>query len=165
MVQDILLVIDMQRGVLENDGQKIYHKEQLLETVNERIKKYREANLPIIFIQHHDSDLLRASDPWQFDPALAITKNDQVIEKNHPNSFYHTSLQKNLDQLHVQSIEFCGAQTEFCLDATIKFAHGLGYQGFIKADGYSTYDDQFLTAPQLNAFYRMIWQNRFLTVF
>ena len=52
-------------------------------------------------------------------------KNKIFVRKTHANSFYKTNLKEILDQLSVNRIEFCGAQTEYCMDATIKFAHGL----------------------------------------
>lgn len=162
MAETGLVVIDMQAGILYNGIQRIYQKERLLKTVNARISEYRETGKPIIFIQHHDAELLRHSAEWQLSSELDFRTGDYLVEKDHPNSFYHTKLQSLLEQLKISDIEFCGAQTEFCLDTTIKFAHGLDYTCSISEHAYSTYDNDFLTAAQLNAFYHQIWQNRFL---
>ncbi len=66
------------------------------------------------------------SKAWQLHPALAYEPTDRLIRK-HANSFFQTDLQAVLRQNQVRSIEFAGAQTEYCLDGTIKFTHGLGY--------------------------------------
>ncbi|MDI6650071.1 isochorismatase family protein [Leuconostoc suionicum] len=48
------------------------------------------------------------------------------MQTTHANSFYHTKLRKVLNEDDVQSIKIYGTQTEFCVDTTIKMAHGLG---------------------------------------
>ena len=51
---------------------------------------------------------------------------DYYLLKTHANSFFQTNLQATLTELGVESIEFCGAQTEYCVDTTIRVAHSLG---------------------------------------
>lgn len=68
-----------------------------------------------------------------------------------------------LDSLNVKTLEICGAQTEFCVDTTIKVAHSFGYTINMFHDSTTTHDNQFLTAKELISFYEMIWSNRFVT--
>ena len=75
-------------------------------------------------------------------------KNKIFCKKTHANSFYKTNLKEILDQLSVKRIEFCGAQTEYCMDATIKFAHGLGYENFMAQKTTSTLKNPFMSAKR-----------------
>lgn len=59
------------------------------------------------------------------------------INKTHANSFYNTGLKELLSQLSVKSIEICGAQTQFCIDTTVKVAHSLGYKIYMKKKCYN----------------------------
>ncbi|WP_438763639.1 isochorismatase family protein [Enterococcus sp. AZ194] len=85
------------------------------------------------------------------------------IEKTHANAFYQTELANLLKRLSVSSVEICGAQSQFCVDATVKFAHGLGYQIFMKRGATTTYATEFMTASQTISFYESIWDRRFVS--
>lgn len=157
-----LIVIDMQNGVVNPAGKVIYNRAGLVHLINERIAAYRQAQLPIIFVQHVDEDLVPDSTAWQLVSSLDVLPTDLRIQKEHPNAFYRTNLQKILNQQQVDQLEICGAQTEYCVDATVKMAHGLGYQVVMKHGAASTFDNSFMTAPETNAFFAGIWRDRFL---
>ncbi|MDH6363575.1 nicotinamidase-related amidase [Enterococcus sp. PF1-24] len=160
-----LLVIDLQQGVCQQGEQQLYQLATLLERVNQRIVNYRENNLPIIFIQHEDEDLIKSSVPWQLHPDLLAMPTDFYVSKTHANSFFKTDLQATLTKLAVTDLEIWGAQTQFCMDATIKFAHGLGYNLISSHQASSTIDNQFLSAEETIQFYENIWQGRFVEFF
>lgn len=89
---------------------------------------------------------------------------DYYLLKTHANSFFQTNLQAPLIGLGVESIEFCGAQTEYCVDTTIRFAHSLGYHCWMKSDLHTTVDSLLLIAPAIIAHHEAIWENRFLNL-
>ncbi|PWW08739.1 nicotinamidase-related amidase [Paenibacillus cellulosilyticus] len=159
---DVLIVIDLQNGVCCSE-EHLFGLEQLLSTVNERISSYRKLNKPIIFVQHCDEDFVHGEEPWAIHAGLDVQAQDLLIEKIHANSFYRTNLKEVLDQLNVNSIEFCGAQTEYCMDATIKFAHGLGYKNYMVPNATSTLNNTFMSAEETVHFYEKMWKHRYLT--
>ena len=159
-----LLVIDLQNGVCHK-AEEIFNFKSLVKVINERIAFFRAQNLPIIFIQHESSSLLKGSVEWKLISKLNYQSNDFYIKKTHLNSFYKTKLQEVLNNLQVRELEICGAQTEFCVDTTIKMAHGLGYQLSMKCGASSTFDNQFMTAKQTIKFYEKIWEENFLDLF
>ena len=126
-ISDTLLVIDFQNGVCK-EPQDIFNIQECVTGINSRITAYRHAHKPIIFFQHNDEELIFGSFLWKIIPEIDSQPNDNFIQKTHANSFYHTKLRKLLNENDVRSIEICGAQTEFCVDTTIKMAHGLGYE-------------------------------------
>lgn len=160
-LSDALLIIDLQKGVCF-DGETINHFSELITTVNLRIKRYREQNKMILFVQHCDEILVPHSETWEIVDELDRKPNDFMIQKTHANSFYHTDLQEILQHKNITSLEICGAQTQYCIDATVKFAHGLGYQLTMLKNGSTTYDNDFLSAEETIAFYENIWNKRFL---
>lgn len=155
-----LLIIDVQIGVCTSAT--FFNQSELINRVNQRIKQYREQKLPIIFIQHEDDELIYQSDDWQLMDALEAQQHDFYVRKTHANSFYQTELQHILKELGVTSLEVLGAQTQYCVDTTIKFAHGLGYRLFSIPSGTSTTDNEWMTAKETVTFYENIWKNRFV---
>ena len=155
---DAFIVIDMQKAL-----QYAYNFNDLVQRINERIAEYRQANKPIIFIQHNDQDIVRGSDLWQLSGKLDKQEEDVVVEKFHPNAFYQTNLNKVLMQKGIRSIELCGAQTEYCCNATIVMAHGLGYNIFMGHDMTTTFDNDYMIAGDTILFFENIWNQRFVT--
>lgn len=153
-----LIVIDMQKAL-----QYSYNFSGLIQSINNRISQYRQANLPIIFIQHNDQDVVRGSELWQLSGKLDKQKEDIVVEKFHPNAFYQTNLNKVLMQNGVRTIELCGAQTEYCCNATIVIAHGLGYKILMEHDMTTTFDNDYMIAEDTISFFENIWNNSFVT--
>lgn len=158
---DVLIVIDLQNGVCYS-GDHLFELQNLLTKVNKRIALYRKLHKPIIFVQHCDEELVPGEELWAINSSLNVEEEDFFVRKTHANSFYKTNLKNLLDELAVQRIEFCGAQTEYCMDATIKFAHGIGYKNYMVQKATSTLDNPFMSAEKTIHFYENIWNNRFL---
>ncbi|TLQ04024.1 cysteine hydrolase [Pediococcus stilesii] len=164
MISDVLLVIDLQNGVCHSK-RDIDHLSELVENTNNIIQSYRIARRPIIFIRHHEEGLEQGSSAWQLLPEIDQQPTDIFLGKTHANSFFHTNLMSTLKEINAKSIEICGAQTEYCIDATVKFAHGLGFQVQMKKGATSTYDNSYMTASQTISFFEMIWKDRYLKLY
>lgn len=159
---DALLIIDLQNGVCHGE-QPVTNLEQLIVGVNTRSKIYRNNKRPVIFVRHTDEDLIKDNQQWQVIPELDTQSSDYFVQKTHANSFYHTELKDLLNKLEVKSLEICGAQVEYCIDTTIKMAHGLGYELSMVKGLATTVDNEFLTGQQMIDFYsNKIWNHRFL---
>jgi nicotinamidase-related amidase len=158
---DVLIIIDLQNGVCYNETH-LFDLQNLITKVNNRISLYRGLKKPIIFVQHCDEELVAGEKAWAIIEHLDVEEQDYFVRKTHANSFYKTNLKNLLDQLSVKKIEFCGAQTEYCMDATIKFAHGLGYENFMVQKATSTLNNSYMSAKVTIDFYENIWNHRFL---
>lgn len=159
---DALVIIDLQNGVCNAEGQ-IYNFKNLVKLVNQRIVQYTEQNKEIIIIQHCDETLLQGSYDWEIVPELNIPTDVHKVVKTHADSFYQTNFNRLLENLNIKEIEVCGAQTEYCIDATIKVAHDLGYHIKMQHNATATYNNSYMSAQDTIAFYENIWHNRFLT--
>ena len=159
-----LLIIDLQKGV-ETPEHKLFQLDRVLQQVNDRIAVFRQNKRPIVFIQHQDADLVPDSDSWQLFPQLSALPSDYYVGKTHANSFYHTALSDLLKELEVTELEICGAQTQYCVDTTIRMAHGLGYGLSMQRGLTTTLDNGRLSAEDIIIHHEGIWDNRFLTFF
>ncbi len=157
-----LIVIDLQKG-LHTREKPLFSLQNILADINTRIALYRKAGEPIIFIQHQDEDLPRHSLQWSLMDELDTRDGDHFVAKTHANSFYKTALAALLQKLKVDEIEFCGAQTEYCVDTTIRMAHGLGYRVFMKKGLHTTVDAELLSAEVIREHHERLWGGRFLT--
>lgn len=162
-LSDALVIIDLQKGVCSATN-PIYNLESLIQRLNSRISDYFNEQKTIVFIQHTDSDLPLHSEAFSLLDNLRQPLTSRYVQKTHANSFYHTNLAVILEETHCQSIEIWGAQTEYCIDATTKFAHGLGYTVQMVSGSTTTYDTSYMTAQQTISFYEAIWTNRFVTM-
>ncbi|HCZ46300.1 cysteine hydrolase family protein [Brochothrix thermosphacta] len=159
---DALIIIDLQNGVCYNDTE-IFNLSSLVTLINKRMLDYTSQGKNIIIVQHTDEDLIQGQSPWEVIPSLDKGKATHYIQKTHANSFYKTNLKELLEQEHISSIEICGAQTEYCVDATVKNAHALGYLIQMLRGGTTTYSNAFMSAENTVRFYENIWDNRFAT--
>ncbi|MBP2100279.1 nicotinamidase-related amidase [Enterococcus rivorum] len=157
-----IIIIDMQNG-LESTGKKLYEKALIIEKINKRIQFHRKNNFPIIFIQHENSVLIKGSYNWQLFDTIDAIDSDYFISKTHANSFYDTTLQETLAKLSISELEFCGAQTEYCVDTTIRMAHGLGYSCSMQKGTCTTLDSGILNAETIINHHESIWENSFLS--
>lgn len=165
-----LIIIDVQEAfftLLENN---LYKQEELVSNINELIAAARSSEVPIIFIQHTDynnpDDEFYVNTPdWQLHYGLDIKEGDAVVLKTTCDSFCDTELMVILKAKSVEQLIFSGAQTEFCMDTTIRAAYSHGYKNNILAKhSHSTLDSSVLTAPQIIEHHEKVWNGRFLTI-
>lgn len=72
-------------------------------------------------------------------------------------------MNEQLRKLNINNLEICGAQTEYCVDTTIRMAHGLGYKLFMKKGLTTTLNSDLLEAKTIIEHHENLWNNRFLT--
>jgi len=94
-----------------------------------------------------------------------VSSTDKIIKKSKWDSFYQTELLEYLRTNDIEQLIFAGAQTEFCLDTTIRAAFSLGYQkNLLFKETHSTLNGVILNASDIINHHESIWNNRFLTV-
>ena len=150
-----LLIIDVQVNMFA-EGSSVFEGEKILNTIRRLIAQARNAHLPIIYVQNNGNE----GDPdmpgtpgWQIHPVVTPEKGDIIIQKHTPDSFHETNLQSELESRQIRNLIVAGMQTDFCINATCRQAHELGYDVILVQDAHSTYDDGELTASQIIAQY------------
>jgi len=145
-----LLIIDVQMGMFFED-EPVYNGEKLLQTLSGLIDKARQADVPVIYIQHNSKEFVEGGPAWPIHPSIALVAGDVIVQKRNPDSFHETSLGDELEKMGIQKLVLGGLQTEYCVDTTCRRAYSLGYEVTLVEDGHSTWDNKHITAKQVIA--------------
>jgi nicotinamidase-related amidase len=125
-----LLVIDIQDSFKCSPARwATRNNPRFEENVTELIRTFREAEQPVIFVLHNDSDPgFRPGDPEVRLMEFLDRRDDEpLIVKNTRNAFTSTDLQARLDALGVRQVVVTGISTEQCCETTTRVAADLGY--------------------------------------
>ncbi len=147
-----LLVIDVQVGIIE--GFRAYRGSEVVGQINKLLSKARAANVPIIFIQHDGEaghPLEVGTEGWQIQPEIKPHEEDLIIRKRASDSFFETTLQRELEARGVKHLIVTGCMTEYCVDTTARRAISMGYDVTLVSDAHTTIDNKLLTAAQIIA--------------
>jgi nicotinamidase-related amidase len=156
-----LVIIDTQVGMVEAS----YKGQEILDNIKNLLTEARATQTPIIFIRHDGSkgDALEPGTPgWAIHPAIAPKEGEPIISKRASDSFYDTTLKRELEARGIKHLIVVGGATEWCVDTTIRRALVEGYDVLLVSDGHMTedYDGAVLTAAQ-----RIAQLNHFVTGF
>lgn len=84
IMSEALLIIDLQNGVCKQP--KTDNFDEVMRHVNQRVAEYRD--LPVIFVQHSDEELIPNQELWQIVSELTQPKNGYYVSKEYASSFY-----------------------------------------------------------------------------
>jgi nicotinamidase-related amidase len=150
--QAALVVIDVQRGLIEGFEDDWEH---VLPVIADQIERARSASAPVVLVQHCGSGPAHPLAPdaagWELHPAIDARPADSRVRKTWSDAFVATDLQAQLKQARVSRLVVTGAQTEFCVDATVRRAASLGYDVDLIADGHTTSANGVLSRAQIVA--------------
>src|ERR1700733_2225926 len=138
-----LLVIDVQNGIVEGTP----HRDEVVVNVGRLVKKARQEQVPVVWVQHSDENLARGSDDWRIVPELDPDGAEPLIEKNYFDSFEDSSLETVLSGLGVGRLVVVGAQTDACIRSTLHGAFVRGYDATLVSDAHTTEDQTEWGAP------------------
>jgi nicotinamidase-related amidase len=138
-----LLVVDVQNGVVAG----AHERESVVANVNKLVQKARQAQIPVVWVQHSDDGLARGSDDWRIVPELTPGDAEPLVEKNYGDSFEDTTLETVLSGLGVGRLVVVGAQTDACIRSTLHGALARGYDATLVGDAHTTEDHTEWGAP------------------
>ena len=138
-----LLVIDVQNGVVEG----AHERDAVVANVGSLVEKAREAQVPVVWVQHSDEHLIKGSDNWQIVPELTPGEEEPLVEKSYGDSFEDTTLETVLSGLGVGRLVVAGAQTDECIRSTLHGAFVRGYDATLVSDAHTTEDQTPWGAP------------------
>jgi nicotinamidase-related amidase len=148
-----LVIIDIQVGLINPNNQ---HHIQTLKNINMLLSRARAADMPVIYVQHDGPkghDLEVGTDAWQIHPAIAPQQGETIVNKRASDAFYDTTLKDILDSYGCTNLIVAGAQTEYCVDTSVRRATTFGYAVVLASDAHLTRDTEILTEAQIIAFY------------
>ncbi len=129
-----LMVIDVQNGVVPD----AYNLDAVLANINVAVAKAREAGIPVIWVQHSDSEMPIDSDAWQIVEQLSPQSTDSFVRKLYPGSFEGTDLESILQGLQISHLVITGMQTNNCVRHTTHSALDRGYDVTFVTDAHTT---------------------------
>ncbi len=138
-----LLVVDVQTGVV--DG--AHDRDAVVANVAVLVDRAREADVPVVWVAHHDDGLPQGSPAWQYVPELVRQEQEPLVHKAHGDSFEGTDLEDVLAAAGVGRLVVAGAQTDMCIRSTIHGAFARGYDVTLVGDAHTTEDLTAYGAP------------------
>jgi nicotinamidase-related amidase len=145
-----LLIIDVQQALCVG-AEAAFDIDRVVDRINSLSAKARASGVPVIFIQHEEDEgpLQFGSEGWQLYERLTMAPSDLRLRKRACDSFHQTELESLLQERGVGRLIVCGLQSDFCIDATVRRAHALGYPVVLVSDAHSTVDNGGRTAAQI----------------
>jgi nicotinamidase-related amidase len=138
-----LLVVDVQRGVVEN----AHARDAVVANIGHLVDKARREQVPVVWVRHGDEQLTPGSDNWQIVSELAPGATEPLVEKSYGDSFEDTTLETVLAGLGVGRLVVVGAQTDACVRSTLHGAFVRGYDAMLVSDAHTTEDQTAWGAP------------------
>lgn len=131
-----LVVVDLQHGVI--DG--AHRREEVLATVTDLVARARAAGVPVVWVQHHDDELVRGAPAWQWVDGLGPADGEALVEKSFGDAFAGTTLEQTLAGLGTAEIVLVGASSEQCIRCTLHSAVVRGYDVALVAGAHTMVD-------------------------
>jgi len=151
-----LLVIDVQNTVVA----EAYHRDEVVAAIGGLVDRARAEDVPVIWVQHGDDNLVEGSDGWQLVPELTRRESEALVRKQFGDAFEDTDLEDVLAAARAGRVVVTGAETDACVRATIHGAFTRGYDVTLVADGHTGGDRTPWGAPpteQIIAHTNLYW--------
>jgi nicotinamidase-related amidase len=138
-----LLVIDVQNGVVTG----AHERDTVVANIAGLVEKARGEEVPVVWVQHSDAELVRDSDDWQIVAELTPGDTEPRVDKSYGDSFEDTTLETVLAGLGVGRLIVTGAESDACIRSTIHGAFTRGYDTTLVSDAHTTGDKSSWGAP------------------
>ncbi|MGU3305962.1 cysteine hydrolase family protein [Pseudomonas sp. M5A4_2d] len=143
-----LIIIDMQQGM--NDpklGRRNNPQAEL--QIQHLLHAWRQAQRPIVHVRHMSRTPGSVFWPGQpgceFQPALAPLQHEHVLEKNVPDAFTATGLERWLHVRSIKQLVVAGIITNNSVESTARSGGNLGFEVIVAADACYTFDQTDLS--------------------
>jgi len=138
-----LLVVDVQIGIVA----EAHDRDRVVANVASLVEKARQEQVPVVWVQHADEDIVKGTEGWDIVPELAPDAAEPLVQKNYGDSFEDSSLESVLSDLGVGRLVVVGAQTDACIRSTLHGALVRGYDATLVSDAHTTEDLTAWGAP------------------
>jgi nicotinamidase-related amidase len=132
-----LIIIDMQRGMSsESAGPR--NNPNAEQNIAALLATWRTAHAPIVHVRHISrtpGSLFWPGQPGvEFQPELAPLDHEHVVEKNVPDAFVNTGLERWLHSRGIERLVIVGVSTNYSVESTARTAGNLGFKTFVASD-------------------------------
>ncbi|WP_263260889.1 cysteine hydrolase family protein [Pseudomonas sp. RIT-PI-S] len=142
-VPQVLLIIDMQQGMLKPRlGPR--NNPEAEQNIAVLLGHWRANAWPVVHVRHisrSEGSVFYPGQPGcEFQPALAPLKTEAVFEKNVPDAFIATQLERWLRIRDLGKMVIVGVITNNSVEATARTGANLGFDVTVVGDGTYTFD-------------------------
>ncbi|QYG08696.1 cysteine hydrolase family protein [Janthinobacterium sp. PAMC25594] len=137
-----LLIIDMQVGMTWPKAE-VRNNHQAEATIARLLNEWRLRKAPVVHVRHISrtpgSSFWPGQPGVEFQPELSPLANEHVVEKNVPDAFINTALDRWLHVRGQSSVVIVGVSTNNSVESTARTAGNLGFKTFVVPDGTYAY--------------------------
>jgi nicotinamidase-related amidase len=143
-----LVVIDMQNGINRPTLGRRNNPdaERNIETL---LSAWRATRRPIVHVRHisrsPDSIFWPGQSGAEFQPRFVPLAHEHVMEKNVPDAFTASGLERWLRVRDIEQLVIVGVMTNNSVEATARSAGNLGFDAIVAADAAFTFDQRDLS--------------------
>ncbi len=155
----ILLVIDLQKGLVDED---LYAFDTFTERTAQLVDTARKNNVEVVFVQHDagpDSGMSVGDENFEIIDRIAPAEGEKVFVKTINSCFGNKDFKQYMKQQEDKRLMIIGLQTNYCIDATVKSAFERGFTVIIPEGTNSTFDNDYMTGETTYRYYNEdVWE-------
>lgn len=172
MMNEALLLINIQNDYFPGGKCALKNTEKAFTKIKKLENNFHKDNKPVFYIKH----ISNGTTPFFFENTTGINlyhelspqRNDEIIIKHEPDSFYKTDLQTKLKAHNINKLTISGWMTQMCLDTTVRSAYAKGYAINVIGDSCTTKDlsfnDEIISADMVNKAFLSALNSKFSKV-
>ena len=155
----ILLVIDMQKGIVDEE---LYAFDTFMDRIVRLIDAARKNKVEVIYVQHDagpGSGLSVGDSAFEIVDRVRPEPGEKVFVKTINSCFGSKDFKEYMKRQEDKRLMIIGLQTNYCIDATVKSAFERGYEVIIPEGTNSTFDNDYMTGETTVRYYNEdVWE-------
>ena len=155
----ILLVVDMQKGIVDEE---LYAFDIFMDRTVRLIDAARKNEVEVIYAQHDagpDSGLSLGDEDFEIIDQVRPQPGEKVFVKTINSCFGNKEFKKYMKQQKDKRLMIIGLQTNYCIDCTVKSAFERGFEVIIPEGTNSTFDNDYMTGETAVHYYNEdVWE-------
>lgn len=140
-----LIIIDMQKG-MRSPTLPPRNNPQAEDNIARLHAAWRESGRPVVSVRHISRSPASVFAPGQggveFQERFLPLPHEHVVEKNVPDAFIHTGLERWLHARGIRHLVIAGVSTNNSVEASARTAGNLGFETVVVADACFAFDKQ-----------------------
>jgi nicotinamidase-related amidase len=143
MPERALLIIDIQNDYFPGGKMELEGADAAAAKASGVLSRFRKEGGPVFHVRHLSTRpgstfFLPGTSGAEIHAAVRPQSGERVIDKNFPNSFRGTELERALKDAGVKELVVAGMMTHMCVDASVRQAADLGYKVTLLGDACAT---------------------------
>jgi nicotinamidase-related amidase len=140
-----LIIIDMQKG-MQSSTLPPRNNPQAEDNIARLLAAWRDKGQPVVCVRHISRSPTSVFAPGQsgaeFQERFTPLPHEHVVEKNVPDAFINTGLERWLHARAIRHVVIAGVSTNNSVEATARTAGNLGFSAIVVADAAFTFEKQ-----------------------